>query len=317
MLLYFLIAAIFGTSNLSAILDGRITPIVLNTRYTFTNYEWAYGFVSFRGGFDLPTNGTIGLRLDERAFIGNNINMNNGTIMLNGELYLGPSINFIDNGFIVGQPGIITVQNTLQLLTYYIHLTGDVSFRASNYGRLESGSGKLDVQNVQTLQFINMDVIDRQTSIVTNSTNPITWRFKNCYILAGADSLTEWFNPSILFDGPNRISVANQLKMKKLVVNKLSNIRIRSGSKIALQGLELLGKESTAFLENAQLDFISTTTTPIQIAHPTTLNQGSLSIQGKSIITSSTGNILNFSNKANLVLQSGARLTLDKTHLIM
>ncbi len=42
----------------SAILDGRTAPVVLDTTYTFTDYEWARGEVYFNAGFVIPKNTT-------------------------------------------------------------------------------------------------------------------------------------------------------------------------------------------------------------------------------------------------------------------
>ena len=56
LLLFFLISAI---GQIHAFLDGRLAPIYLENRYTFTNYEWAKGNVYFKNGFDLPINGTV------------------------------------------------------------------------------------------------------------------------------------------------------------------------------------------------------------------------------------------------------------------
>ena len=42
--------------ELFSILDGRVTPIYLESKYTFTNFEWARGSVYFKEGFELPLN---------------------------------------------------------------------------------------------------------------------------------------------------------------------------------------------------------------------------------------------------------------------
>ncbi len=41
--------------DLKPILDGRTSPIFVSTTYTFTDYEWAYGDVFFKEGFNVPS----------------------------------------------------------------------------------------------------------------------------------------------------------------------------------------------------------------------------------------------------------------------
>lgn len=48
---------------LQAILDGRVTPIFLDSTYSFSNYEWARGQVHFLNGFVVPPNTTAILGL--------------------------------------------------------------------------------------------------------------------------------------------------------------------------------------------------------------------------------------------------------------
>lgn len=46
------------------ILDGRVTPVVVDSMYTFTDYEWARGEVYFNAGFIVPINTTAILGID-------------------------------------------------------------------------------------------------------------------------------------------------------------------------------------------------------------------------------------------------------------
>ena len=62
---------------LQAILDGRVTPIFLDTNYGFSNFEWARGEVHFLQGFTVPPNTTAILGLTAPV-LGANLNLDNG-----------------------------------------------------------------------------------------------------------------------------------------------------------------------------------------------------------------------------------------------
>ena len=80
------ITCILQFFSLEAVLDGRVTPIYLENRYTFTNFEWAVGDVYFKQGFDAPINGTV--ILDIHQEVGGSIGLRNSTLRLTGHLNL-------------------------------------------------------------------------------------------------------------------------------------------------------------------------------------------------------------------------------------
>ena len=99
MLKYFFIFLIFfKIGNLCAVLDGRVTPIYLEDRYTFTNFEWVRGSVYFKKGFDLPLQGTV--LFDSSEIVNEGIRFQNSTIMLKNNLSLGPTASMYGIGHI-------------------------------------------------------------------------------------------------------------------------------------------------------------------------------------------------------------------------
>lgn len=302
----------FFVQPLHAILDGRSAPIVLENRYTFTNYEWAKGFVSFRGGFDLPTNGTVFIALDTTAEVEANINLNGGTIFLKNDIYLAPGTQFLGNGFIVGDSSAITFEDTLTI-TSCLKLTGTVILQSNYYGMIDFPSGgSLDVRNLDGLRFNHCTIVDRGSSILTTLTYPRSFEIDQCIVAAGAEnSVTQWFNPTIKFIGDSRLLVGDLFKLNTILLDDFSRLNIASQSAVQLKKLLLPYRQSSISLVNSYLDFISTDTLDITIG-TTAAIQGRLILDGPSIIASSTGNKLRIPHSVSVEFPSGARLAIDR-----
>lgn len=74
--------------DLKPILDGRTSPIFLTTTYTFTDYEWAYGDVYFKAGFNVPSGKHAILDITQPV-MGQVDLRNSGTLLLRGPLVFG------------------------------------------------------------------------------------------------------------------------------------------------------------------------------------------------------------------------------------
>lgn len=304
---------------MNAILDGRTSLIVLDNRYTFTNYEFARGFISFRDGFDLPVGGTIILSLDGVAPIKNNITMNKGTILLDNSIHLNSEVTFSGDGFIVGSNATINFEQTLNFSANYMHLSGDLTFRSAFFGQIEfNNGGVIDARNLNTLEFVNCGVIDQGDRILTSTIKPEYFLFRDSYIIASLGGLTtEWLSPEIIFQGFNTIFTENKLKINTLKLNNLAQVEIQPNSELQLKKLEMPFSQSKLFLSESNLDFIQTLTNDIPIGNLTTTGQGKLILKGTSKLKSSTGNKLLLASGLGLDFFTGARLCIENNHLIL
>ena len=105
------ITCILQFFSLEAVLDGRVTPIYLENRYTFTNFEWTKGRVYFKEGFDLPVGGTIFYGSSD--LVNADINLNQGTIVFQGNLTLSSKATLRGTGFLDLQHYALRLQNDL------------------------------------------------------------------------------------------------------------------------------------------------------------------------------------------------------------
>jgi hypothetical protein len=275
--------------------------------------------VSFRQGFDLPTNGTVTLRLDGEPAISGNINMKNGTLIINNAMHLNKGATFKDNGFIQSNGfADIVFQKSLIFTNNYIKLIGVIRFLSTDYGVIDFQQGAvLDARTLSRLNFYNCQIFDRGTSILTSLTKPDAWFIGNCSVFAGIDAPTIWLTPNIFFQGSCSIATGTQLKMKKLSLNNVAEATIETGSTLELTELDVRFRQSKFFLNNSTLDFVSSLTTDIMIG-ATSVSQGRLTIRGKSMIKSSTGNSLTTSPRLTIEVLEGSTLIIpEHTKLIL
>ena len=121
MMIFCLISLFFyAVTPLKAVLDGRVAPIYLTTRYTFTNFEWARGSVYFKNGFDAPINGTVILDVNEE--IGGTIGLKNSTLRLNENLNLSIDSSITGSGFIDAQNKTIFFKRDWQLQAHELFI---------------------------------------------------------------------------------------------------------------------------------------------------------------------------------------------------
>ena len=120
MLLWYLFIFSFLISPLYPVLDGLVSPIYLENRYTFTNYEFARGHVYFKNGFDLPLNGTVVLNILDA--VNGYIQSNRSTILFQRNLVLGQGAS------IKGDCFLLLNNNTLEFSSDQFLSTGDRLF---------------------------------------------------------------------------------------------------------------------------------------------------------------------------------------------
>lgn len=307
----------FFAPCLQAVLDGRVAPIVVDYRYTFTNWELARGYVSFEKGFDLPLNGTITLQLSSKSSIYDSINMNRGSIQLIGGMYLGPSFRLMNDGFIFSKgttPGYIYFDDELIFDGNYIGIKGsELAIRSSRRGRLDFiNEAKLDIKNVTSWTISNCRVFDHGTSILPSTTLNNGVGFHNCSLLVGIDNPTEWLGPKISLSGIGTIATINTLKVRTITMNSTTEWTVLSGSRLQAEALLISLPQTRFSLFNTTLDMVSTSTNPIPLGDSGSgSNQGYLSIMANCSLTSSTGNSIYLLRALSMEMQEGARLLLD------
>jgi hypothetical protein len=320
LVIFFLCLAII-TTNLYPILDGRTAPIVLDTRYTFSNFEWAYGHVSFNQGFDVPSTGTVILRLDGTSPIYDDINLSDGgTLILQKDITLERDVTITGSGFIDANNNNIDFHD----LTFYgnhVRLSSSVHFRGRFHARMGfADGGRLDMTNASFVIFEDCQVGIRGNSFITSSSSPSALNFKNCYVTTGINPVIEFFQPKTLFVGAfNRLGIGNELIIhQQLLVNNQSQLFIESNSCLTVENLSIQFDQAKLVLNNSILDFVSTATDDILIGDFSSVQQGSIVINGQSILRSSSNNKIKLAETARLELSSGARLTIDSsTHFTL
>lgn len=303
--------------QVDATLDGRTAPIIIDYRYTFTNWEVARGFVVFRKGFDLPINGTITLNLSGEAGIYDSINMNNGSIQLFGNIFLRSGATFLGNGFIFSKfISLCTIyfDNNLILNGNYIGISATrFAIRGSNKGRFDFvNNATLDLSHVQGVCSIsNCRFFDHGTSLVTPTTVN-GFSFDNCALFLGVDNTTEYLVPILNLNGIGSLVTNNLFKVKAIGMAGTSEWSILSGSKMQSGNLNLFFDQTRLFIYDAEIDLVSTTTNPVIIGVVGgNSKQGLFSVVRKCKLTSSTGNTINVLSGIKLELQAGGRLLLD------
>ena len=143
-------------NNLYSVLDGRNQAIYLTTQYTFTQGEWAKGFVTFSNGFDVPTGGTI--YLDVNQPIQGGIKLNSGTIVMNGDLNCGPSLGLSGDGYIKTNNYSINYIGEFRPFGK-IYFTDDVTFNGNNGGLLTiSLPAEFHLEKVQNMTLKNTKI---------------------------------------------------------------------------------------------------------------------------------------------------------------
>lgn len=158
---YCLIFAFFisvYSKKLAAILDGRTGnfPIELDATYSFSNFEWARGYVKFKNGFDVPPGGTIFLGINQP--INGPINLNGGTIILEKKITLNEDVSFSDSGYFKTNNKKIFFTGDLNLTNTY-YFSDNVEFNGLKSGSLTlRPSSQVVILSYRYLEFENLTI---------------------------------------------------------------------------------------------------------------------------------------------------------------
>lgn len=304
-----------------AILDGRIAPIYLENRYSFSNYEWARGDVYFKSGFDLPTNGTalIGINQEVNA----NIVGRNSTLRLENHLKLATGVNITGSGFIDARGYSIRFLSNWQVGSgeKYVFISnvilkgggryGFVTLSAGTSGGFSFTQGATDILcegfNIGPLAWSNFK---------TNTLAPSKIRFKNASIIMHYEGLS--LNSSIV-EVLGEVNVINSAQHTFAIPNTLSvgsNSSLYMNSRSQLRVGKIITEDATSrlVLDNARLLYALTGTYAkmFQNSSPGKIDAGKLIIKGASIInTVNPNNKLFMPTNALLQLDPGARLAIS------
>jgi hypothetical protein len=305
------VCAAFWTQTASAILDGRAAPIHLSTRYTFTDYEWARGNVYFHDGFDVAPGGTILLSV-AAGFVNGDVALNGGTIDLKEDL------TFLRRGDITGT-GFIDMNNNS--LSYnrlggffddapFVKILSPGEFLGEQYARMFLRN-KLDLSAVTGEIRFKGGTLITGNGFITTTTNPSLISFHGVNILGGGET---FLNPIVELRGQVIVNATNPISMQLLNISD-SIVTINTGSRLQATGLNVSFFTSTILLRNAQLDFVSTGTSPIVLGAPNPF-QGKVLLEGECSIESTTGNELRVNPSLDLEFLAGSRLIINNdTHL--
>ena len=304
-----------------AVLDGRITPIYLENRYTFTNFEWARGNVYFKNGFDLPTNGTalIGINQEVNAHIVGR----NSTLRLENHLKLATGVNITGSGFIDARGYSISFLSNWNVGAgeKYIFISNVILKGSSRYGffTLSAGSsgGFSFTQGATEVlcEGFNIGPI-AWSNFKTNTLAPAKIRFKNASIIMHYEGLT--LNSSVV-EMIGKVKVINSAQHTLAIPNTLSvgsNSSLYMNSRSQLRVGKIITEDATSrlILDNARLIYTLTGTYAkiFQTSSPGKIDTGTLSVKGASIIkTVNPGNQLFMPTNALLQFDPGARLAIS------
>ena len=309
--------------SLDAILDGRTTPIYLDSVYTFTQGEWARGSVFFRQGFDLPIGGTAYLSIDS-GFVNGPINLNGGTLILQSHLILKNRGIIVAPGFMRGTngfPSSVFLKYEGRELWGGVgkikFITTSMVFHAiSENAAMDNKNVIIDIREGGNIYFRGGRVTLRNW-LTSNTRPPQIW-FTNTDVVVTNDFST--FNsPEFYFQDTVSLTTLHPITLKQVNVYGGSKLTVYPGSKLIVNQINIAFPGTRFEMRLSSLDFVSTSSAFIRIIEPLSHNlQGSLAFEGKCQLSSSTNNELVFDEYATLEIFSGAQFELKQgTHLII
>lgn len=312
MMIFYLISLFFyATAPLNAVLDGRVAPIYLTTRYTFTNYELARGSVYFLNGFDVPLNGTIILDISQGMVYGKST-INNGTLFLKSDL------EFHHDAYISGscflQPNNYTLYYGRPWPTVfdecpYLKLLNPGSFFSRRKrGVIHTARTTIDLRAVTgNVGFSGGTVYFTSNKFLTPTT-ALTLIFDDITLIyAAKNALFTFNNDTVQLESDVIVKTNGTFSFKNLYVNGF-NVSISAGSRIKINNINI-PFDATLAIDNAGLDFVSSTLSPITIGNLTAF-QGQMIFSGQCSLKSSTGNQLLVNPDLDIIFTSGSQLSL-------
>lgn len=317
--LYILI--VIYSSKLECILDGRTGnfPIVLDSTYTFSNFEWASGYVKFNNGFDIPA-GTTAL-LDVNQEVNGPIRIfRNGTLILQRDIILGREAELgSDTGYIITNGHTIFIKGSLNVGSRFYYI-GDILFDGM-------GTGKLTVDFFEALiavtstdvSFANMGLFVSPNVLAGNfpvflspgdiflNLNNVTW--SNSYL----DYVTMF---RLRIEGECRISGReNHYKATEVFMSTNSTLCLDFSNTLEFVD-RILASAATLVMESSTL--IYTRDTPY--AGPSSFNMTNLDwiIKGKSNIKANgASSLITVGPSVSTFFEEGARLSIEPDTYLM
>ena len=302
--------------HLEAVLDGRAAPIYLESRYTFTNYEWVKGIVYFNQGFDLPVNGTI--FFDSSDLINADINLNGGTIVFQNNIFLSSKASLSGQGFLDLRGNALRLRSDLTLSgsdRLYILSSGSIIGEADTVISPNSGA-IICINGTSSFELSNVSLYNPTTqNFVTQEYVPKILQFNKATIILSQEITCTLFS--------RYVQIKNQLELKGSSLSSLqivnqckmiggAQLSLFSGSKIIVNALSGVDSNSNIILDSATLQY--TTTEPFfylfSSLHPTTSSGLTMVFRGKNRLIYPIGAVAQFSTNAIMLFNPGARLIL-------
>ena len=287
-------------SPCKAVLDGRNTAIVVDTHYTFTNFEWARGFVKFKNGFDVPANGTIFLGVYTEVS-GQMVFLNNrSTIILEDTLSIDKASGFSGSGFIKTNNHWIYYRDNMSVNSP-LFITDQLIMDGLSRGILTFNTG-----STPTFTLLNSNNIYLFNSYIQSifiSTDPFSFRVANrtCTLqditlsgrLGTFDTL--FIANKCSFGGRNQtFTYGNRVN-----IYANSELTIRKGCTLNTPLVAFFDSLATLILINA-----TATTNALQAT-------GQIIVQGKSRISSPNSSPVSLHQNTSLQIANGSLLTID------
>lgn len=295
-------------SPLQAILDGQNAAIQLDTHYSFTNFEFARGFVRLNQGFDVPTNGTVVLSVNQ--YINHAINLRGGTIIMNDDLYLGPDAKITGSGYIKSNNFTIYFLNSLRILSTITFING-LKFNGQRGGilkvqppgqfNLSKGVGGIGLEKMKffvedplntillpkIFSVLYLDDVDFEVFSLGTMNFPVPeFEIKNYCSLTG-------FGSTFKTTGTLHLVGDAKLEVNEQVILKVPTIRTDNN-------------DTQLRLHNNSELFITT-------SQSLWSGFGAIKVSGKATLKSENSFVTTW-NKADLIFDSSSRLILDNTY---
>lgn len=167
-------------NDLRPLLDGRTSPLVLTTQYTFTGYDWAVGDVTFLAGFVVNAGATAVLDITQPVFSGYSCS-STGTVALARSVIFVPDkgSNIVLSGGNVATYGSYNFSGPSMIFLGQAYI-GNLTF--FNSVILDCGAHDLVIQNPLSIKGYKSTYIQRkQVTIrnahIVNSTDQSTGKF--------------------------------------------------------------------------------------------------------------------------------------------
>lgn len=316
--LFFLIAAIF---QLHAVLDGRITPIYLENRYSFTHYEWARGKVYFKNGFDLPTNGTVIMDITQEVH--GKILFRKSTLRLLNDLRLALNGALTGSGFIDAQANSIFFKNDWQPLpSEQFVFISNVTFRGLKTNALDfsragtTGGISFAALGTDDIYFMSLALGPFAGNNLNLSTfRPTRLYIVDCTLRLGNQSFTinSW---EVRFSGENLVLASENIQLNipnRLFFGNYSSLYVSNSVTLNIKQIFSFDTSSILILDNARLIYDPLTTPQpfFKASFGGGIDKGRFVVRGKSSLRIPTGKVVAITAPTDLSFEAGAHLELE------